>query len=269
MLGDLIIQDVAPATSNIYTGANADPTSGVPYNDPANRNDYMEGGTGTTTYTERPGVPNALDLQSDGRGAAYGGITFGTPTIGDPHGPQAFASDPARGYSPIQDSTGNWYDAVRPNPGYPLPVPHDAAGYSEMPDANDGYAMAAGYDFPIDGYQRFGQPDLVAVGHRITERTLDTPVEWKRNPTFPAQIQRPRPWDKYLGAWPWTGTKAATNQPVVSPPLYFATPLADGVISPGGAINATTPNTPSLSPQPMTYRIMPEQWADNFVQSGV
>jgi hypothetical protein len=269
MLGDLIITDTDPATHSVYVGSAFAPDTGIPATDPSSRDDYLEGTPGTAVYSERPGVPNALDLQSDGCGAVYGGITFGEPTIGTPHGQPAFASDPDRGYSPIRDSDGTWYDNPRDNPGYPLPVPHDAGGYSEMPSANDGFAMAAGQSFPIDAYVRFEQPELVADGYRITERTLDIPVEWKRNPTFPAQIQRVRPWDKFLGAWPWTGTKAATNQPVVSPPLYFPNPLPDGVVSPSGAANATIPNTPSLSPQPMTYRIIPEQWADNFVQSGV
>lgn len=260
---NLYVEDVDPAEAVRYTGARFNSESGDPYVNPADRSDYLEQVAGSVVYSERPGVPNALDLQSDAIGATDGVSGDDNGAMGYP----ALAPDPAQGYSPIPQFFGEWYDSLRPNAGYPLPVPVEFGDASQFPAANDEASIHTNWAYGIDDYVRFGQPQLVADGHRITERTLDVPVSWKANPTFPATIQKVRPWDKALGAWPWTGTKAAIPQEI-SPPNYFPKDIPDGVVSPGGN-SATIPNTPSLSPLPMTWRVIPEQWDTNYVNSGV
>jgi hypothetical protein len=250
-----------PADQPQYTGASFDPTTGHPYVDPSSRVDFSAGQDGTTVYTERPGVPLAGDL--DNAQSATNGVS-GAP--GDPtgSGQGAWSVDPGW-FTP----TGSvWYDSERQNAGYPLPVPNDFVGASAFSEANDQAAITSNDDFGIDDYVRFTQPDLNPTNSRITERTFDIPVEWKKDPTFPVQIQKPRAWDRYMGAWPWKGTKDAIQQPVTSLPIYYPYPLEDGIPSPGGAAHAMVPNTPSLASSPMTFRAIPEQWDTDFVYSG-
>jgi hypothetical protein len=264
-LADLFMTEIPPDQANRYVGAEFDPVTGEPSVAPDARDDFLAGTPGTVEYSPRPGVPNALDMQSDGVPAVSGFFR----DAGSPIGPPALGADPNLNYSPVPQYTGEWYDQVRPNAGYPLPVPVEYGIASQFKPANDQAALAANVSFPIDDYVRFTQPDLNPTDSRITERTFDTPVPWKANPTFGAQIQEPRPWDRVLGAWPWNGNKAAISQPVTSLPLFYPQPLADGIPSPSGAANATVPNTPSLSPSPMTFRIIPEQWDSDYVYSGV
>lgn len=240
----LFVESQEPTENDIYTGSAFSADTGNPNVNPADRPDFLEGVPGTAAYDGIAGVPNYLDVQSTGVQATAG--VGGWP--GDPE--------------PV------WYDSLRPNAGYPLPVPVENGVASQYESSNDFAAIAANEDFGIDDFYRFGQPDLNPTNSRITERTFDVPVEWKAQPTFPAQIQKIRPWDRVMGAWPWKGTKDAV--PVeVSPPNYYAYPLPNGIPSPAGAAGAMVPNTPSLSPQPLTWRVMPQQWDDDYVYSGV
>lgn len=275
-LASLFMLDQTPATDPIYVGAAADPGTGIPAVAPDARDDYMAGTPGQSVFTTSPGIPNKLDLQSTGKQSVDGNpdSDFGNYAVSGLIGMPTSSweqpyTDNTKVYAiPVQNPPGVWYDTPRPNAGYPLPVPADNGTYSTMEQSNDFAALQANKDFPIDAYTRFGQPNNNPDDRRITERTFDTPVPWKANPTFPAQIQEPRPWDRALGAWPWTGTKAAISQPVTSLPNYYPTPLVNGVPSPGGAARATIPNTQALTPQPMTFRIMPQQWDTDYVYSG-
>jgi hypothetical protein len=250
-----------PATQAQYVGAAFDPATGNPYVAPDSRDDFLEGTAGTVEYSERPGVPNALDLQSDGVAAVDRDISLGSP-VGVGQGAESVDG----GW--LTPAGSVWYDSERNNAGYPLPVPVDTGIASQFVPANDFAAVTANYSFPIDDYVRFTQPLLNPDDRRITERTFDTPTPWKANPTFPAQIQTPRPWDKVMGAWPWTGTKDAISQPVVSPPVYYPQALPDGIPNSTGAQFAMVPNTPSLAASPMTFRVIPEQWDSDYVYSG-
>lgn len=260
-LADLLILSQEPDQHVAYVGAAFDPSTGVPYVIPGDRTDYLDGSPGTAEYSPLPGVPNRLDVQSTGVEAASRDTSLGSP-MGDPTGTYPYSEG---NLSPIGST---WYDSERPNAGYPLPALADTSTASQMEQANDFAAVAANQDFGIDDFHRFGQPNLNPTNSRITERSFDIPLMGKEVPTFPAQIQHVRPWDRVMGAWPWTGTKDAVSQPVTSLPLYFPDPLTDGVPSPGGAVNATIPNTPSLMPQPMTFRVIPEQWDTDYVYSG-
>lgn len=264
-LADLFMLSNEPATESQYVGAAFDPNTGIPSVGVDSRDDFLAGTPGTAVYSERPGVPNALDMQSDAVPATQkvGGW------VGVPEGQPALATDPAMGYSPMPSVSGVWYDSLRPNAGYPLPVPVDSGAASQFKPGNDTAALAANEDFGIDDYVRFTQPNLNPSNGRITERTFDIPVPWKAEPSFPAQIQKPRPWDRLMGAWPWTGTKTAVSQPVTSLPNFYTSDLPDGIPSPSGAARASVPNTPSLAPSPMTFRVIPEQWDQDYVYSGV
>lgn len=259
-IADLFMLAQAPADQPQYTGSAFSPGTGDPSVNPHDRNDFLEGTPGSNAYTPRPGVPNYLPPIGDAIQATDREWT------GNPVGAGQGAEGVDSGWMTPIGST--WYDSERQNAGFPLPVPADHADASQFDTANDFAAIAANVDYPTDAYTRFGQPDLNPNNCRITERSFDFPVDWKKNPTFPAQIQEPRPWDKYLGAWPWKGTKDAISQPVTSLPNYYPMPIDGGVPYAGGT-QATVPNTPSLQPQPMTFRVMPEQWDTDFVYSGL
>lgn len=260
-IADLFILSQEPDQSPAYIGTAFDPYTGAPQVNPADRADYLEGTPGVAEFSPLPGVPNKLDLQSDGVQAVDRDTGLGSP-MGDPTGTYPYSE----GNLSLIGST--WYDSERPNAGFPLPVPSDFGTASEMERSNDDAALQTNYDFGIDNWHRFGQPNLNPTNSRITERSFNIPLDGKQFPTFPAQIQKPRPWDRVMGAWPWTGTKDAVSQPVTSLPLYFPQSLPDGVPSATGAAQAMVPNTPSLMPAPMTFRVIPEQWDTDYVYSG-
>ena len=143
------------------------------------------------------------------------------------------------------ERTATWYDTLRDAAGYPLAAVPDQVWANATNDVmGDSANTEIGLLFPPGD-------------RRVMERSLDIP---HRESMMPASIQVPRPWDVELGTWPWAGDKAVLGQPVTAAPLFFQYPIEDGLPSPSGAARAMIPNTPSLDPNPLTWRVPPSPW---------
>ena len=143
-----------------------------------------------------------------------------------------------------------WYDTLRPNAGFPLPI---------MADNQYGDKVA-------DGVNDLS-PTIMDSTYRVPEREQPTLTRFS---SHPSSVQEPIPWDTTLGAWPWTGDKAALQRPVASTPELIDVP-SNGTPYPGGNASEIS-NTPSYEPMPLTFRAPPEPWATGrdgyYVDSG-
>ena len=150
-----------------------------------------------------------------------------------------------------------WYTTERPYAGWPLSLESDVE-YANR--TNDYSGDTIGETVPY----------LATVGqHNIPEKSLDIPF---RESGHPAEIQRVRPWDILLGAWPWTGAKTSMQRPSAATPMTFDTPLEDAYPSGMGTSNADLVGQYNVLPRPMTWRAPPEPWDTvndgGYVDSG-
>lgn len=147
-------------------------------------------------------------------------------------------------------------DDGRPVIGFPLPHISD----QEYADRTN--------DYTANNTHELMGPLSTQDQHWLAEKPLGVLM---RASGRPAEIQPPRPWDVFLGMWPWSGDKAALTRPTASTPLTFDTPLVDPNQSPTGTSNADAP-TFFLNPYPMTYRAPVTPWDTNnygaFVDGG-
>lgn len=146
---------------------------------------------------------------------------------------------------------------VRPWAGFPL------SGTSDVEQANKTNDV-------IGDTINTEWPYLVKPGERtISEQALDIPDRMSEHPT---QSQEVRPWDVVMGAWPWTGEKAAQQRPVSAQPLNFDRPIPNAIPSPTGAGRASY-MVNDLDVKPLTFRTAPAPWDTGtdgtYVDSGV
>lgn len=261
---DTNINTLHPSTAPSTIGAGFQPQSpiGVRVVDPFDdRVDYMAGEDGRPMSTIQYSLP--ADVNGVGTDAVYGGLTFGGITyaenaVSTGAGNRHFrAIDEDAAPNIVANVDGFWYDTLRPQAGYPLVGVPDKTWANATNDATGDNVNDV-------------QPLMVPVGTRIVaESPVDVPM---RLSGHPATSQVVRPWDTVLGAWPWSGDKAAAAQPVVSSPLFFGDPIKDGLPSPTGAAGSMVPNTPSMDPNPMTWRAQPSPWddgtGDSFIDAG-
>lgn len=144
----------------------------------------------------------------------------------------------------VVQSQGEWYDTLRPNAGYPLNQEDDLV-----------YAAITG-DVAPDKQRNFNK--LTSDTERLVP---EKPQQWtERLSREPASEQEPyRLWGTALGAWEWTGEKAAQDRPVADPGNWFALPLQDGIPSATGAAGAMSADY-DLSARPLTFRAPPTPW---------
>lgn len=225
-------------------------TEGVTFNDPGDDRVTFIGDAydPDVEYHRSHSLP--ADLFSTGD-SVDGGVVFPVGVVQNPN-PNRNANVPANPYDPggtflQSEPNPDWYDTLRPNAGFPLPVQND-----------EQYSFETGDEMG----SRFGiQTDfLVEPGTRLVpERALDIP--WRES-MHPATIQAPyTDWDTALGATEWTGQKAAMQRPIADPGPWFNEPLYDQVPSPTGAGAAmTSPYSYDYYPQPMTFRAPPSPW---------
>ena len=261
---DMTVNNQTPATAPSTIGAAFQPQSevGVRVIDPMDdRVDYMAGENGLPISTIQRSLPadtNGVGTDSVYGGLTFGGITYGENAVASSANNRSFRStDESAAANIVANEAGFWYDTLRPQAGYPL------VGVSDKTWAN------ATNDVIGDNVNDV-QPLMVPVGVReIPERAIGIPM---RLSGHPVTSQIPRPWDTVMGAWPWSGDKAAASQPVVSSPLFFGDPIKDGLPSPTGAAGSMVPNTPSLDPNPMTWRAQPSPWddgtGDSYIDAG-
>ena len=261
---DQSIKSVGPATNDIYVGSGFQPQSpvGVRLTDPHDdRVDYMAGEDGAPISTLQYSLP--ADVNGVGQDAVYGGLTFrgityGANPVSDGNNVAVFhaASDSA---APMIQANvpGFWYDTLRKAAGFPLPAVADKVYGNATNDV-------------IGDNVNDVRPLEVPVGERIVmEKAIGIPMRYSGHPVT-NQVERP--WDVLMGAWPWSGDKAASSQPVTAAPLFFGDPIKDGLPSPTGAAGSMVPNTPSLDPQPLTWRVQPSPWddgtGDSYIDAG-
>lgn len=149
--------------------------------------------------------------------------------------------------------TDTWYDTLRPNAGFPLPIMSDreyANNTNDIPSNGDNDQ----FDIPSKG--------------RLTERALGVLT---RLSGHPSSVQTPRPFDTVMGRKEWSGSKASMQRPVAANPLVFDSDIVNGIPSPTGSNNADHVDY-TLSPRPLTFRVTPEPWDTGddgyYVDSG-
>jgi hypothetical protein len=147
-------------------------------------------------------------------------------------------------------------------PSYPLPVTADGSDRT--------YSAEMQETIDVDYQQYIGtSPHETMLGPDrplLSERSRGTD---DRPSTFAMAIDRMiRPFDKVMGAWPWSGDKAMQERPTAQLPPYYAEAIAGGVPSPGGSF-ATVPNTAALTPQRMTFRLTPTPWDQTYTDPGL
>lgn len=255
---DVHMSHTLPTTDGRYIGAGFQPQTptGTLHTDAFDdRVDYLatEDGTGSEGLFHWR-LP--ADDQSTGHSSVYGSVVFGGITYAE--NPTHSYRDPAH----IQvNPDGDYFATLRGTAGYPLVAVTDEAWAIET---NDTIGDSANNDLA---------GGLLTQPRHVMEKAIDIP---HRASLHPASIQNTRPFDVIMGAWPWLGEKAALQQPVVSTPLYFPNPIEDGLPSPTGAAGtyggAYVPNTVSLAPMPLTFRVPPSPWdtgqASSFMDSG-
>lgn len=247
------IDYVPPADKNRYIGASFQhqTPNGVFLTDAGDdRVDYVAGEDGYPI--EQVSYRLGQDLPSDGVAAA----SFGPGDTGS--NPRVYGENPSNVPDPtfndtisgtaFTSATGNgigWYSTLRPYAGLPVP------GCNDQEEADK-----TGETEPVVRGEYYYGGALSPIGERILpdRRAMDIPDKAARNPASPNDE---RPWDITMGAWPWTGQKAAMQQPVASMPRFYPEPLADGIPSPTGAAFAMVPNTVDLAPHPLTWRLTP------------
>lgn len=150
-----------------------------------------------------------------------------------------------------------WYDTLRPNAGFPLPIVGDVE-YGNA--TNDVMGDTVNED----------------IGNIADPNVYSVPEKPKQYPSrvsaMPAEIQHTRPWDILMGMFPWSGAKVALQRPSATTPITFEEPITDAIPSPGGSA-ADVPNTPNFSPYPLTFRAPPAPWDTandgEYVDSGL
>jgi hypothetical protein len=246
--GDTRVINTPPSKADIYTGSAFQPQTvlGVRQTDAFDdRVEYMAGEDGDAIEQILHSLP--ADLASTGDGAVYGGNIFGGIQYADSTDlmPPDFSQTEGGQIKIEQHGAGSWYSTLRRWAGFPL------TGIDDM-----SYASATN-DIIGDTANDIA-PLTIGVGvRRIMEAAMDLPSRFSGHPISTQEV---RPWDTTLGAWPWSGDKDELERPVVSTPLFFGEPLEDGLPSPTGAAGAMWPNTGSLDPNPLTWRVAPSPW---------
>ncbi len=261
---DVTVDMQAPATARSTIGAAFQPQSvvGTRMTDPMNdRVDFQAGIDGqpisTLQYT-LPADVNGVGLDAVYGGQTFYGITYGENVVATSANNRSFRSvDEDAAPNIVANESGRWYDTLRPQAGFPLNGVSDKAWANATNDV-------------IGDNVNDVQNLMVPIGTRVVmERSLQQPMRLSGHP-ITTQVERP--WDTVMGAWPWSGDKANASQPVVSSPLFFGDPIKDGLPSPTGAAGSMVPNTPSLDPNPMTWRAQPTPWddgtGDSFIDAG-
>lgn len=252
-------QDVNPATQGIYTGA-------------AFQNQAPVGTRQVDTFDDRvtyeanieTTVPQAVSIglgnDMDAAGTSADGTSLSRRFL-QALNPTRKANLPPRSDIDaviVNVGNGGSFDETQYRPWAGLPL----SGTSDQQWAADTNDMIGDtINTPFDYLQRPGE-------RRIMERTLAIPDRLSEHPT---QSQAIRPWDVLLGAWPWSGNKAAQQRPVSAQPLNFDTPIHDGIPSPTGA-GGESYMVNSLGAMPLTFRTAPSPWDTGtdgtFVDSG-
>lgn len=238
-----------PSNNPIFRGAafQQQTTDGVTFNDPGDDRVTFIGDATDPTVELHRSLSLPADVDSTGN-SVHGGVVFG-PVVQQPN-PNMDGNVPARTDAPgsaIPSITGTWYDTLRPNAGYQLPLASDDT-YVAVTDDEMG--------------EPYGQHDplLVPIGeHYVPEKPIQVP---SRNSTQPSTEQHPyKLFGFQLGSWEWSGQKAAQERPIADSGPYFEQPLADRLPNPGGAGGAMTDDQAyNLYPQPLTFRAPPTPW---------
>lgn len=234
--------DSSPATDDIYIGTAFNQQSNMGVDNTTLVDDRLTYMAGIRSDTANP-VATGLggSPEDDGYQAVYGGTSLFTGVT----------------YGEEQDI---WYDTLRPTAGYPLIAVPDMV-----------YANATN-DVVGDTVNEEIDPLLPLDFRLIMEKSKDYP---SRLSGHPAELQAERPWDIVMGAWPWTGEKAALQRPVATTPLTFDTGIVDSSpVSSTGTRNADQQSGMSnVDPYPVTYRFTPIPWdtgdSGYYVDSGV
>ena len=257
-----------PAQSDRYLGSafRHQTTTGVIRTDPVNdRVDFVAGDD--THPLEQVSYRLGADVPSDAQQAAG----LGLDSTGSGFGFIAYAEDPSPGPEPSYTDTisgtaaqvpnqGGWYATLRPYAGTPYPGTSD-----------EEYALVAGETEPVVRGEYPSTLTYIDATRDLPDRRVkDIPDKASRNPASPNDE---RPWDITMGAWPWTGQKAAMQQPVTSMPRFYPDPLPKdvGIPSPTGAAGGMWPNTVDLTPYPLTWRLTPSPYDTaqaGYIDSG-
>jgi len=217
------------------------------------------------------------------RAVEYSGTTLESPATDAKYVGTAFQQQ-TNGGSNINDRTDYLAD-IQPGDVESQAVATDVTGTTleagngalivQSPVPKSWYATLrefAGFPLPIMPDKEYGDLTNDVVGDTINSRTniISRIGEWfvnekplqfpSRDSVMPSEQSAIRPWDTALGAFPWSGDKVSLARPLATTPLTFESDLYDALPSPTGTNSADVPNTPSMYPQPLTYRIPAEPW---------
>lgn len=212
-------------------------------------------GIASVPSTDKKNIGAAFQIQTaDGSGQSDDRINYEAgitelATNENVPGLQAYYATGGLGIDIVQSPIPvSWYATLRDDVSVPL--------------ATDEWSQIANRDAdivdPVVNETIDGSGYLFTVGDRLVP---EKPVQnADRVSTMPADIQRARPWDIVMGAFPWLGTKVALQRPLATAPMTFDTALDNPLPSGTGTANADIPNTPSFAPYPLTFRVTPEPW---------
>lgn len=261
---DLMAQNPSmPATDPIFRGAAFQPQTmiGPTFNDPGDdRVSFIGDASDPSVMLHRSqalpdvvwgdGAGITTQIQPNPEGGAQAPQHVGVPGAATPQRP------------------GAWYDTLRPQAGYPLPLMSDQT-YADITGDQNGTP--------------FGQHDpyLVDVGDRIVaEKPLDMPTIISGGAVISRKSMPPstdqaiyEEWDTVMGAQLWSGQKDALERPIADAGPWYTQAIRDGIPSPTGSSAMYVDN--HVYAEPLTWRAPPTPWdqglnEDNgrYVESG-
>lgn len=217
-----------------------------------------------STVPQAPSRRIGADVPGVGATIARGTL-FTQPFEQNPSVTQSEGNHPAR--SQVDAATqnvgnGGSYSEEQWRPWAGLPVSYQSdAEYAAHTD-----------DMMQNGPSRMVQPTHLdgPIGVLfLTERTIGVP---SRVPYMPSSQPTIRPWDTFMGAFPWTGRKSAQRSPVAGQPFNTDDSIHNDMPSPTGAGGPVTMDN-VVHVRPMTFRTAPSPWDTGtdgtYVDSGV
>jgi len=243
-----------PSTNPIYRGAafRQQNLIGTQFMDPADDRVTYLADIDEWTEPYHRSLRLGADLASTGVAASHGGNIF-------PVGPEQNPSTvlPEGNVAPnvgipkgvVQSTLGRWYSTLRPHAGLPLPQESD-----EIYSAQTG-------DMEPDS-RRLSHATLVGDYVRVVP---EKPQQWtdrtSKEPSHGQAIYAL--WGRALGAWEWSGLKAAQDRPTADSGPYFMERLANGIPSQSGAQGAMS-NDFDLNVRALTFRAPPTPWDTGY-----